>query len=417
MPRGWAKSAIVLVLLAVAGIAAVAQEASSDEEAAPTRLQVWLPAPLISVESGDAFQLLSEHSAAFARSNDAEIEFRIKDVGKVGGIMSTIRAGKDIAPAALPDVALMRRREFTPTQARRYLQSLETLFPSSLINDLDNGLAFGQIPLDTGSALYGLPYLFDLLLAVHLQPLQNSGYRLSFDDVLASDSAFLFPAARTNGLNQTFYLQYLSAGGLSPSDGAMSIDETALNTVLRFYEDLVGRGMVAPDVLTFQSPAAYLTDFINHAERAQLAVFSASEYLSMLDQQNPSLMAANVPTASGRGRSIRDGWLWVIVTPDLSRQNLTARFLEWMLEPDFHASFARALYHLPSQPALLDDSLPQAVDRQFFAELLGNATLPLPENEGGAAPRLMQEALIHVLHGDASAAEATRQALGQASER
>ncbi|MCY3832537.1 MAG: hypothetical protein OXG85_05940 [Chloroflexi bacterium] len=403
-------------MLAVAGISALAQEGLAGEETPPP-LQVWLPAPLISDESGAAFQLLSEHTAAFSRNNEVEVEYRIKDVGKVGGIMSTIRAGQDIAPAALPDVTLIRRRDFTPTQARQYLQSMETLFSSSLINDLGESLDFGQIPLEANSALYGLPYLFDLLLAVHSQRPPTSDYRLTFEDVLANDADFVFPAARTNGLNQTFYLQYLSAGGLRPSDGSMGIDETALETVLSFYDELVRRGKVAPEVLTFQSPTAYLTDFINRAERAQLAVFSASEYLAMLDQQNPSLRAASVPTANGGGQSIRDGWLWVIVTPELSRQNLTARYLEWMMESEFHARFARALYHLPSQPALLDASLPAAVDRQFFAELLGKATLPLPENEGGTAPRLIQEALINVLHGDATAAQATRQALSQFSER
>jgi len=394
-----------------------AQERSSDADTALPPLQVWLPAPLISDESGEAFQLLSEHTAAFSLGNDIDIEYRIKDVGKVGGIMSTIRAGKDVAPAALPDVTLIRRRDFTPAQAQQYLQSMETLFSSSLINDLDDGLEFGQIPLEAGSALYGLPFLYDVLLAVYSQPLQTAGFRLSFEDVFANRTAFLFPAARTNGLNQTFYLQYLSAGGLTPSDGVMSINEEALGTVLKFYEDLVQRGLVAPDVLTFQSPAAYQSEFINGADRSQLAIFSASEYLAMIDQQNLSLMAAQVPTSSGGGQSIRDGWLWVLVTPDMSRQTLSARYLEWMMEPGFHASFARALYHLPTQPALLDDSLPAAVDRQFFAGLLENATLPLPENEGGTAPRLMQEALIHVLHGDASAAQATRQVLSQLSER
>jgi len=394
-----------------------AQERSSDADTALPPLQVWLPAPLISDESGEAFQLLSEHTAAFSLGNDIDIEYRIKDVGKVGGIMSTIRAGKDVAPAALPDVTLIRRRDFTPAQAQQYLQSMETLFSSSLINDLDDGLEFGQIPLEAGSALYGLPFLYDVLLAVYSQPLQTPGFRLSFEDVFANRTAFLFPAARTNGLNQTFYLQYLSAGGLTPSDGVMSIDEEARGTVLKFYEDLVQRGLVAPDVLTFQSPAAYQSEFINGADRSQLAIFSASEYLAMIDQQNLSLMAAQVPTSSGGGQSIRDGWLWVLVTPDMSRQTLSARYLEWMMEPGFHASFARALYHLPTQPALLDDSLPAAVDRQFFAGLLENATLPLPENEGGTAPRLMQEALIHVLHGDSTAAQATRQVLSQLSER
>ena len=219
------KRSLMFIVIALFSLAsASAQEGSADLEAAAP-LQVWLPAPLISDESGEAFQLLSEHTAAFSLNNDVAIEYRIKDVGKVGGILSTIRAGKDVAPAALPDVALIRRRDFTPAQARQYLQSMETLFSSSLINDLDDGLEFGQIALEAGIALYGLPYLYDVLLAVHSQPLQTAGARLTFADVSANETAFLFPAARTNGLNQTLYLQYLSAGGASPGDGAMTINE------------------------------------------------------------------------------------------------------------------------------------------------------------------------------------------------
>lgn len=415
MPRIWMTISTVICLLAVAGIHA--QEGSLDADAAQPPLRVWLPAPLISDESGDAFQLLSEHTAAFSSSGNIEIEYRIKDVGKIGGIMSTIRAGKDVAPAALPDITLIRRRDFTPAQSQQYLQSMETLFSSSLINDLDGGLEFGQIPLEAGMEFYGLPYLYDVLLAVHSQPVQTAGYRLAFADVLANEAAFLFPAARANGLNQTFYLQYLSAGGMTPSKGVMNINEEALGIVLKFYEDLAHRGLVAPDVLTYQSPTAYQSEFVNRADRSQLAVFRASEYFAMTEQQDATLRAVQVPTASGGGQSIRDGWLWVLVTPDMNRQTLSARYLEWMMEPEFHADFARALYHLPTQPALLDDSLPAGADRQFFVDLLENATLPLPENEGGTAPRLMQEALIHVLHGDATAEQATRQVLSQLAER
>ena len=406
---------IVFILLSVT--VSAQDDSTSAVDAAPPSLTVWLPAPLISDESGDAFQLLSEHTANFSENNVFAVEYRIKDVGKVGGILSTIRAGKEVAPGALPDITLIRRRDFTATLALQYLQSMETMFSSSLINDLDFGLDFGQIPLDGGSALYGLPYLFDVLLSVYTQPLEADLSRLSFADVLSNDATFLFPAARTNGLNQTFYLQYLSAGGLTADEGAMSIDEAALLTVLEFYDDLVQRGLVTPDVLTYQSPATYLTDFISHADRSQLAIFTASEYLAMIDQQIPSLDAANIPTSTGDGVSIRSGWLWVVVTPDMSRQNQSARYLEWMMEPDFHAGFARALYHLPSQPALLDDSLPAAADRRFFDNLIRNSMLPLAENEGGTAPRLMQEALIQVLHGDATAAGATRQALSQFTER
>lgn len=409
---------LLLMLLLLSSPFAYAQDNSNEPESSPAPvLKVWLPAPLISDESGNAYQLLSEHTAEFSARNNIEATYRIKEVGKIGGIVASIRAGKEVAPEALPDVALIRRRDFGPALASEYLQSLETLFSSSLLNDLDDGVEFGQIPLESGFSLYGLPYFFDLLLSVYTQPPGAARDLLSFDDMLSDEVAFLFPAARTNGLNQTFYMQYLAAGGMKPDDGVMSVNEDALMTVLEFYDVLVQRDLISADVLTYQSPAAYAADFSNHLDRPQLAIFNASDYLAMIDQQAINIVAAEIPTADGNGSSILNGWLWVIVTPDRGRQALVARFLEWMMEPAFHAEFARALYHLPAQPAILDQSLPAAADSQFFSELLESAALPLPEGEGGTAPRLMQEALDHVLHGDISAAEATRQVLEQLAER
>lgn len=409
------------ILLAFASLCAClvagAQESADTPEAAPQPLKVWLPAPLISDETGSAYQLLANHTAEFSGGNGIAVEFRIKESSGVGGIMSTIRAGKDVAPAALPDVTLIRRREMTSTQASQYLQSLETLFSSSVLNDLAGGVGFGQIRLEGERALYGLPYLFNMLISVHAQPLEKAGTRLSFADVLANEADFLFPAARANGLNQTFYLQYLAAGGAAPEDGVMALSEDALETVLQFYEDLYVRGLISPDVLTFQSPAAYLSDFINRGERRLLAVFSTSDYLTLIQQQETILLASEIPTAAANGSSIQEGWLWVLVTPDRNRHAYAARFIEWMMEPAFHASIARALHHLPSQPATLPDSLPPAADTALFQRLLADSVLPLPEGDGGATPRLMQEAVKQVLHGDASASQATRDALSQLADR
>ncbi len=409
---------VSLIFLLRASPVVDAQDNSSPAatSAAP-ELKVWLPAPLISDESGSAYQLLSEHTAVFTSSNNIDATYRIKDVGKLGGIMASIRAGKEVAPEALPDVALIRRRDFGPAPAIEYLQSLESLFSSSLLNDLDDSVGFGQISLEGGLALYGLPYFFDLLLSVYTQPAGAARNLQRFDDILSDEAAFLFPAARSSGLNQTFYLQYLAAGGMTPEGGVMSVDEDALRTVLEFYDGLVKASLISADVLTYQSPAAYAADFANQLDRRRLAIFNASDYLAMVDRQTVNVVAAEIPTADGNGSSILNGWLWVIVTPDLGRQALAARFLEWMLEPAFHAEFARALYHLPTQPAILEQSLPAAADSLFFSELLQSAALPLPEGEGGSAPRLMQEALAEVLHGDISAAEATRRVLEQLAER
>ena len=413
MPNRLALAVIILLVFPLA--LALAQDADLGEDAPPP-LKVWLPAPLIADESGGAYQLLSEQAEIFSERTGIGVQFRIKEVGTVGGIMSTIRAGSDVAPGALPDLTLIRRRDFTPTQARQYFQSLETLFSSSLINELGSALTFGQIPLDDAVALYGLPYLFDALLAIYTPDAGELGDAPTFDDVLASGASFHFPAARTNGLNQTTYLQYLSAGGARQGEIVSEINEAALQVVLEFYQALVEAEQVTPDVLGIQSAAAYLSDITSRAEAPQLAIANASDYLSLLEQ-NPALETASIPTASGLGASALDGWLWVIVTPDLSRQSLAARFLEWMMEPVFHAKLSLTLHHLPTQTAALTDSLPEAVDRQFFADLLASATLPLPEGEGGAASRLMQEALARVLYGEATATAATREALAQFAAR
>ena len=408
---------LTFICLCLAALPLTAQDVPlQDETAAPRPLKVWIPAPLIADESSAAFQSLREHTLVFSERSNLAVDYRIKDVGAVGGIMSTIRSGSEVAPGALPDITMIRRRDLTPAQARQYLQSMETLFSSSLINELDRALEFGQIPLEDGVALYGLPYFFEVLHAVHARPLKNAGRHPSFDDVLANQAALLFPAGRANGLNQTFYLQYLAGGGQIPDNGDMSIDETALAAVLAFYEQLVEQDLIAPDVLTYQSPAAYQTDFINNADQLVLAIFSSSEYLSMLDQQNSNLLAAGIPTAAGARITTLDGWLWVIVTPDPTRRALSARYLEWLMRPAFHASISKALHQLPSQRAVLGDSLPESADEQLIQELLDNAILPIPESEGGTAPRLMQEALMQVLHGD-TAATATRQALAQFAER
>ena len=411
---------LILILIFVLYIPATkfsAQESSPDAGSEPRPLTVWLPALLIPDEADESFMLLSEHTDVFSTNNAVTAIYRLKDVEGVGGIMSSIRSGSEVAPGALPDIALIPRRDFTPTQARQYLQSMETLFSSSLINDLDNALEIGQIPLEGNVALYGLPYFFEVLHAVYTVPMSGVDDGLSFEDVLANGARIVFPAARPTGLNQTFYLQYLAAGGSVSANGLTSIDEAALLSVLGFYETLYLQELIDPDVLSYQNTAAYQDDFIADSNQLQIGVFTSSQFLSMRDQQIPRAKPANIPTASGESLATRDAWLWVIITPDVTRQTISARFLEWMTEPGFHAAFAKSLHQLPTQPAVLRDSLPENIDHEFYAGLLSSAILPLPESEGGTAPRIMQEALIQVLQGESTAASATRQVMNQFAGR
>ena len=371
----------------------------------PQTLRVWLPAPLISDTDSEAYQQLLTHMTQFATDTNVTVTYRIKEVGTLGGIMSTIRSASVVAPGALPDVALIRRSDLMSAQAPTFLQSLENLFSSALLNDLNNTLALGQVPNNDQIELFGLPYFVEVLHTVYNQPSGESTTNLTFDRVLTGDS-FLLPAGRNNGLNQVVYLQYLAAGGVPPRNGAMTVNQNALQTVLKFYETALEQNLITPDILDYSSSSMYRTDFMNNMEGVNYGVFTSSEYLSML-QQDSNLGYATIPTASGDTITTLDGWVWVMVTSDPTQQDLVVRYLNWMMQPEFHAELSRTLNQLPAQQSARVASLPNSMDSEFIEDLLSNAFLPLPESEGGTVPRAIQEALVRVINGEASAEEAT----------
>jgi ABC-type glycerol-3-phosphate transport system substrate-binding protein len=102
-----------------------------------------------------------------------------------------------------------------------------------------------------------------------------------------------------------------------------------------------------------------------------------------------------------------------MVTPDPAQQDLAVRYLNWMMQPDFHAQLSRTLNWLPAQSSALEASLPNTLDPEWIETLLTNSVLPLPDSEGGTVPRAMQEALIAVINGDLTAQEATAQVVDQ----
>lgn len=405
-------SLLILVLLTLLAVPLYAQDEPIVPDEVTQQLNVWLPASLLADSTSEPYQILIEHTTQFIANNNLAVDYRVKAVGASGGIMSTIRSGSVVAPGALPDVALIRRSDLIATQAPLFLQSLDTMFSSALIDDLDNTLKIGQVNQAEGLELFGLPYFVDVLMTAYTQENDELDATLLFEDLLNYGDQFLFPAGRANGLNQTVYLQYLAAGGAPARNDDLNINSNALQSILEFYESAHEQGLFADELETYNSPSAYRTDFINSTDKQFFAVFSSSELLSLL-RQDSSLGVSSLPTPNNKTVTTIDGWVWVMVTPDPRQQDLAVRYLNWMMQPDFHAELARELNQLPAQQSALENSLPSNIDLIFIETLLNNAVLPLPESDGGTVPRAMQEAFIQVINGDLTAEEATQQVVEQ----
>jgi ABC-type glycerol-3-phosphate transport system substrate-binding protein len=411
-----ANGSITTEPLAITALPVVAQAATPTPTvtplptpAGPIRLTIWWPEPLAPLDNGDAVDIISEQISAFQTAQgNVVIELRWKNEVDPGGILSTLRTASPVAPGALPDLTLLRREDLLAAALAGLIYPLEGRVSAAVMSDLyAPATHLGEVD----GRLYGLAYALSV---------QHTAYRLDaleddaelswrYDDLLQSGLRFVFPAAQTDGINSLLAAQYLTAGGTPPSEGAMRIDPAALRAALQFYEDAVRQGVIDPAVLGYTSPADYRQELIEGTVDAGLV--NTMVFLDMLAEGAP-LGYGPIPTVSGALTGELDGWLWVLTTPNADRQALAVRFLNWMLNATRQGEYSRTVNMLPSQRTALQYWQDEAY-AAFARELLTNATLPVLDSEGGAIARAVQNALVAVLSGQSSAAEATRSLMDQ----
>lgn len=383
-------------------------EAASDV----ADLIIWWPEPLAPVDRVDVTDVLARQIEAFgmAEGGDVEIEFRLKRMQDIGGIMPTLRAASAVAPSAVPDITLMRREDLLVAAQSGLIQPLEGVTSTAIVGGLYQvALQLGQID----DQLYGLPYVLDVQHLSYLPPSGQTdsytGWR--FEDVLDRGQPFTFPAARASGVNSTFFIQYLAAGGSLPdASGVLTVNADALRTVYEFYEQAARADLVDESSLDYTNSTDYATQL--RSGQIVTAVTRSSLFLSLWSE-NRRWRAAPLPTASGGSPSMVNGWMWVMTTTNPERQALAARFMNWMMGQDRQREYAEIIYMLPSQDRILraiGESQPYA---SVFDNLLSNSIPAVPENTGGAVARAMQIALVDVLTGVRTADEATQYVLSQ----
>ncbi|MFQ3566850.1 MAG: hypothetical protein SNJ59_07600 [Aggregatilineales bacterium] len=401
-------------------IAAAQPEATPTfEEAAPPvtptpagmTLRLWWPEPLAPVENEDAADLLSELIGAFRAANpNVMVDFRLKQVdhigmSNVGSLLATLRSASAVAPGALPHVTLMRRSDLLEAASLGLLQPLR--IPAAISGDVQRtALELGRI----GEQVYGLPYMLDVEHMAFTERVLPPA-RWAFDDVLASDLTYVFPAGRVNVLSNAFLAQYLTAGPDLLVGGELIVDAAVLRTVYTFYEQAVAAGVIDASVLEYIRPEDYGPALLSGLVDAGIVT---STLYGKLRARGLELGFGLIPTTTGEAITVLDGWMWVITTPDISLQEVALRFIEHMMQISEHEAYARAVRMVPAQRTALRG----AVDLDYAAfvdNLVALAILPLPENASGTVARAMQSGLASVIAGQRTADEATRDVIAQLS--
>jgi len=387
-------------LLALLSAISLAQD-SQPTEAPPPSLVVWLPDRLTPLDS-PALARLREQTQAFTEASGISVELRLKRVGDVGGIMATLRSASIAAPAALPDLTLLRRQDLLSAERDGLLQRLDGLLPAALIAELGRPLALGQI----SGTLYGLVYTLDLEHVAYRPSSDTDPSAWDFDGVLARGLPLAFSTAYANGLNDTFMAQYLAAGGGFTPEGSLAYNSEAMARLLNFYDEARARGIVGPSLLSLNNPSDVLALLQNG--QVDQAIINSSAYLS-LQAQSRALRPAPVPSVDGRPLGILNGWSWTLLASTPERQSAAMRYVAWLMEAARLAEFSAAAAQIPALPAARQhESTLAREDMLFYQSLLEAASLPFSQAESGALTRAMHDALISVIDGTRSADEALR---------
>lgn len=359
-------------------------------------VSLWFPEPLAPLDNVDAAELLSQQISAF-QTGGLSVDFRLKTVDPEGGIMATLRAASAVAPGAVPHVTLLRRADLSAAADAGLIVPLSDNSLSSVLNNFAPMVrALGRVD----GVLYGLPY------TIEVQHLAYSGERLNtadFDSVLADELTLVFPAGATNTVSDVLLAQYREAADLL-DDPLLTIEPDPLRAVFSFYEGAVDAGLIDTTVLEYASPEEYADQLVSGD---MAGVVTSSLYLDLLDS-GAELNYAPIPTLSGAGATVVDGWMWVITTPDGAEGANALRFILSMMDAERQGAYHRSIHMLPSQEgaqtAILDPDY-----AEFVARLLQQGTLPLVDPDSALTARALTSAFAAVLAGRESAAAAVNE--------
>lgn len=402
----WKRRLALLGVVMLLGITAATAQESTPEANSPavTTLRIWFPDALGSPDDSAMTAMLSNLIGEFQAENpDVQVDFRLKqsdDSAAAASIYHSLRTARAVAPGALPNLTLLRRFNLPAAVQDGLIAPLADFGDTVLVQGVaPAAAALGQV----GGALYGVPFT----LEVQHQAVQadlDLPASSSFEDVLAADWHFVFPAGQANPISDVLTAQLVEAGGMA-DDGVLSPRADALTAIYQFYQDAVESGLLPPETAGYADAEPYL-DLLASGEVAA-GVVSSSDYLR-LRAQGADLKAALLPTLDGNAASVLDGWLWVVPSGSPAERALALRFIEWMNAPERQAAFAQSAHQIPAQSEAFD--LWTTGDYgELIAQIL-NGALPLTDWVGHypEMARALQSGLLQVITGGATAQQAAQ---------
>ncbi len=366
----------------------------------PLALRIWLPDTIV-LDNPEAMMVLEGTISEFEERYGATVEIIVKPKSGTGGLYDSLLKTKDAAPAVLPDLMALPYDDAFQAGTKGLLQPLDDLLPTQISEDL---YPFAQNLARVEESWLTLPFVADIEhLAFRTSALSEPPVNWSV--VMESNASYVFPAGGPEAvLPDALLLHYLSA----VEEGSDPIrNEQAVRQTLAFYEAAYTQDIV--DEATIQASRPHET--WERALQGEVAMAHTTAHLWLNDQeQAATLHYGPVPTADSSPRYIADGLAYVVISGDPAKQEVLARLLEALMEPEMLATWSQSERGLPSRRAALA-LWPASAYTAFANEALEIADLRPQLVEDLDFVRSLHRAVLDVLSGKADAATAAQTAI------
>lgn len=313
-------------------------------------LTVWLP-PEIASRTEEGAAVLEQQWLSFRLARpDVVLTVEQKAVQGQGGILNYLRAGRNVAPAVLPDLIALPTNQLTAAANEELIYPVGDWLDQELVADLyPSARRLGQV----GEELLAYPFALVNLphVAYHTELLTDT-LPLRWEELMADvDGQFVFPGAGAAGA--TLVLQfYLASGGSLVNDaGQPSLQVEPLTMALTQFSLAQGSGFLVLADTSITTPDEAWQLF--QRDSSLLTLTTAGQFLTLRSAEFEPAYAP-VPGLDGALAPLLDGWAWAISTTDPTRRALALELMASLTANENLGEWSYASNILPSHRGAFD---------------------------------------------------------------
>ena len=367
---------------------------------------IWLP-PEIMNRTEAGYAVLEQQWLAFRSARpDVTLTIEQKAVQGQGGILNYLRAGRNVAPAALPDLIALPTNQLATAANEELIYPIGDWLDSQVVDNLyPAAKRLGQVD----DELIGYPFaVMNLPHLVYHSELSTARLPSTWAEMVTNvEGKFVFPGAGEAGVTLVLQFYLASGGTLVNEAGQPALQaEPLVNALSQFSLAQSNEFLVLADNTIMTGDDAWQ---LFQGDSSLLALTMAEQFLTLRSAEFEPIYAP-VPGLEAPLVPLLDGWAWVLSTTDPTRRTLALELLASLIANDSLGEWSYASNILPSHQEAFDSWPAGDGYSQFVqAELERADAFPIGVNSDMLL--VFQNALLNVISLGMSPQAAAEQAM------